>query len=288
MPGRRVMGERAEAFVRNPFATLGPDASDVIDEKQFEQARAKAGISFARFTARLQHHGPDSELSASLSIEEGDAHTGSSHALPFANPDELEEFIAKVEERIGREAQSSPWHGYELEILGDTPHQLAILAGALQKWRRDKEYKPSEIFDLSHYSERVEGFGLERPYYLPSITRKRGADSWFPDNVIFDALYKPEGAEGPVATALSVQEIQQLEQALQNAKDKNQSKFVLAGFPEPITVHEAEAMVTAFREAERDIATRSFSLKKAGARLPVRANGLIVKPNVDEVDYVEP
>ena len=47
-------------------------------------------------------------------------------------------------------------------------------------------------------------------------------------------------------------------------------------------------MVTAFREAERDIATRSFSLKKAGARLPVRANGLIVKPNVDEVDYVEP
>jgi hypothetical protein len=79
MPGRRVTGERAEAFVRNPFATLGPDASDVIDEKQFEQARLKAGISFARFTAQLQHDRSDSELKVSLLIEEGDAHTGSSH-----------------------------------------------------------------------------------------------------------------------------------------------------------------------------------------------------------------
>ena len=127
-------GERAEAFVRNPFAVLGPDASDVIDEKQFEGARLKAGISFARFTAHLQHDGPDSELKVSLLIEEGDVHTGSSHVLPFACPAELREFIAKMEERRGREAQCCSWHGYELEILGDTPDQLAILAGALQKW----------------------------------------------------------------------------------------------------------------------------------------------------------
>jgi SNF2-related domain/Helicase conserved C-terminal domain len=193
-----------------------------------------------------------------------------------------------MEERRGRGAQCCSWHGYGLEILGDTPDQLAILAGALQKWRRDKEYKPSEIFDLSHYSERVEGCGLEKPYYLPSITRKRYGDGWFPDNVIFAARYKPEGAEGPVATALSVREIQCLEQALRTAKDENRTEFVLRGFPEPITVDEAEAMVTAFREAERDVATRSFNINKAGARIPVRMNGLIVRPNVDEVDYAEP
>ena len=288
MPRRRVAGERAEAFLRNPYATLGPDACEVIGEEQFEQARAKAGISFARFAAQLQHDGPHSRFRASLLIEEGDLHTGCSHVLPFADPDELEEFIAKVEERRANEAQCCPWRGYELEILGDTPDQLAILAAALQKWRRDKEYKPSEIFDLSYYSGRVEGFGLEKPYYLPCITRKRDAYGWFPDNVIFAARYKPEGPEGPVATALSAPGIQQLERLLRTAKDKDQSEFVVEGFPKPITVHEAEAMVTAFREAERDLAARSFGPNKAGARLTARMNGLIVKANVDEVDYAEP
>jgi hypothetical protein len=51
MPKRHVSGERAEAFVRNPFATLGSDAASVIDPDQFESARIDAGISFCRFTA---------------------------------------------------------------------------------------------------------------------------------------------------------------------------------------------------------------------------------------------
>ena len=53
MPGRRIAGDRAEAFLRNPFAALGPDATKVIDPEQFEKARDDAGVSFARFTARV-------------------------------------------------------------------------------------------------------------------------------------------------------------------------------------------------------------------------------------------
>ena len=54
MPGRRVAGTRAEAFVTNPFATLGEAASEVIDPEQFEQARADAGLLFERFTAHVK------------------------------------------------------------------------------------------------------------------------------------------------------------------------------------------------------------------------------------------
>jgi hypothetical protein len=49
-PGRYVSGQRAEAFIRNPYAALGDDAVAVIDENQFEQARVEAGIDFERFT----------------------------------------------------------------------------------------------------------------------------------------------------------------------------------------------------------------------------------------------
>ena len=215
MPARRVTGERAEAFLRNPFATLGPDAANVIDAAQFEEAREKAGIVFARFTAQVTHEVPNLQLKIGLLIEEGDAHKGSSQVVPFAEPAELEKFIAKVEERIGREAQCCPWHGYELEILGDTPGQLATLRDALQKWRLEKEYKSSEILDLSQYSQRVEGFGLEKPYCLPFIRRKTDAEGWFPDNVIFGVQFTHEGFQTAVAMALSEENVERFERALQ-------------------------------------------------------------------------
>ena len=50
MPGRRVAGQRAEAFIRNPFAVLGEDANQVLSEEGFEEARDDAGIYFYRFT----------------------------------------------------------------------------------------------------------------------------------------------------------------------------------------------------------------------------------------------
>jgi hypothetical protein len=153
MPARRVAGERAEAFIRNPFATLGPDADKVIDAAQFEEARAKAGISFVRFTAQVEHDRLNAEVTVSLLVDEGDE--GSSEVLPFADPDELEKFIAKVEGRMGREAQCCPWHGYELEILGDTSDQVAILREALHEWRIQGRYRASEIFDRKRQSNRT-------------------------------------------------------------------------------------------------------------------------------------
>ena len=280
MPARRVTGERAEAFLRNPFASLGPDAGKVIDASQFEQARSKAGITFARFTAQVRQDSPTGELQVLLEIEEGDA----SHTLPFAGPDELEKFIAKLKERIEREAQCCPWHGYELEILGDTPDQLATLSDALQKWRREKEYDHSEIFDLSFYSERIKGFGVEKPYYRPFLRKK--TDGWFPDSIEFGVHYLPEGCKTAVALALSDENIQQFERALKHAKQEHCTEFEAAGFPKPIRIAEAEALVAAFKESKGDLAAKTFDPARVSA-LPAMSR-LIIKPNDDVVDYAEP
>ncbi|MBC7622757.1 MAG: hypothetical protein H7232_05175, partial [Aeromicrobium sp.] len=42
---RRLAGPLAEAFVLNPFAALGVDASETIDGEHFEQAKATAGLT---------------------------------------------------------------------------------------------------------------------------------------------------------------------------------------------------------------------------------------------------
>ena len=161
MPARRVSGERAEAFVRNPFAALGPTADKVIDPEQFDKARQDAGITFARFTAQVERNSSGAVENVALLVEEGDGVTVVSEILPFADPEVLEKFITKVESRILQEAQCCAWQGNDLEILGDTPDQIEILRQAVLDWRLPGVFKASEIFDLSRYSERVEGFGIE-------------------------------------------------------------------------------------------------------------------------------
>ena len=282
MPARRVAGDRAEAFLRNPFAALGPDANQVIDAAQFEEARGKAGISFARFIALVEV--ADSALRVSLRVEEGDGAERASVVLPFADPDELEKFIRKIQARISREAQCCGWQGYDLEILGDTPDQVAVLERALGKWRRPEGYKPSEIFDLSLYSERVEGFGIERPYFSPFIARKSEGDGWFPENVIFGLQYTPEDSDTPVALALTEETLPEFRRALEKAIDEQRSEFILPFLSRPITVAEAETTLTIFNQAQRDITARSFTPERKSA---AKRRGLVIKSNVDKVDYAE-
>ena len=46
MPQRRVVGERAKAFLHNPYALLGEEAASVILPEEFEAARLEAGLAF--------------------------------------------------------------------------------------------------------------------------------------------------------------------------------------------------------------------------------------------------
>lgn len=46
MPQRRVVGERAKAFLHNPYALLGEEAATVIPPEEFEAARLEAGLAF--------------------------------------------------------------------------------------------------------------------------------------------------------------------------------------------------------------------------------------------------
>lgn len=45
MPKRRVLGERATAFLHNPYALLGEEAATVIPPEEFEAARLDAGLA---------------------------------------------------------------------------------------------------------------------------------------------------------------------------------------------------------------------------------------------------
>ena len=288
MPGRRVAGDRAEAFLRNPFATLGPDASRVVDPVQFERARDEAGIVFARFTAYVRREGNGYPFETGLLVEESVAGEVRGELIRFEGPAQLSKFLGRLDARIAAGAQCCHWEGFDLEILGDTPGQAETLRVALEDMERPQGVNASDVLDLSRYSERVEGFGVEKPYYSPFIARKSSDAGWFPKNVEFGVLFTPEGGGETIAVSLDDENMAGFREALFRAKNENKETFEFPGCPKPIPVAWAEEMLGTFSDVGADIRNGTFDPSNAKETERIRERkGLVVKPNVDTLDYEE-
>lgn len=288
MPGRRIAGDRAEAFLRNPFATLGPDASKVIDPVQFEKARDDAGIPFARFTARVLRDEKGYPYESALLVEELVLGEINSDVLRFEGQKDLEKFLGKLNARMAASAQCCHWQGYDLEILGDTPDQAKLLQKALLDMSGPGGPLASDIFDLTRYSDRVEGFGIEKPYYSPFIARKSDDAGWFPENVDFGLCYTPEGGGETVAVVLNDDSLAQFREQVAKAQEEKRETFDFSGCPKPIPVAWAAEALETLGKAREDVGNRTFD--PTGPATKAKAaerKGLVVKPNVDTLDYEE-
>lgn len=288
MKGRRVAGDRAEAFLRNPFAALGPDASAVVDPVQFERAREEAGISFSRFTAHVVRDAAGYPFETGLLIEEIAAGEVVAEKFVFEGASALSKFLDRLDARVAAGSQCCHWEGFDLEILGDTQGQAESLRIALADLERPQGVRASEVLDLSRYSDRVECFGVEKPYYSPFIVRKSDDSGWFPDNVEFGVLYTPEGGGESIAVSLDGENMAGFKEALAKAKDEKRETFEFPGCPKPIPVAWAEEMLGTFGEASNDIQNATFDPAKAKEKGRAKERkGLVVKPNVETLDYEE-
>lgn len=285
MPGRRVAGDRAEAFLHNPIATLGPDAAKVLDPEQLEQAKEEAGISFARFTTKVVRDAGGLPVECALLVEELISGDVRSETLPFAGEDELLKFIEKLKGRITQGAQCCFWKGYDLEILGDTHDQLSLLESALRDLRRKQWFSAAEVFDLSRYAEgKIEGIGEEQPYYSAFIARKNDDSGWFPDNIVCGFSFVPEGETEPVDLPLTENGLKKFQHECEQAKSEGLASFDFPDCPKPIPVAEADQMISIIGEAKQDIG-KGKTPKIVRDRKP--RTGLILRPNIAKVDYEE-
>ena len=288
MPGRRVAGDRAEAFIRNPFAVLGPEAARVIDPEAFEEAREDAGISFATFVASVLRDANDFPFEVSILVEETIRGETNVERVKFDGTAELARFLRKLDGRIASGAQCCHWEGFDLEILGDTADQSALLRSALADMEGSGGITASEILDLSNYSERVEGFGAEKPYYSPFISRKSEDGGWFPENVEFGVCYTPEGGGETVALILGDETLADFKKAVVDAEKDGRREFAFPGCPKPVPTEWAKGMVETLGTAIEDVGKGTFDPVKARAGDPAaERKGLVVKPNVDSLDYTE-
>lgn len=284
-PGRYVSGQRAEAFLRNPYSALGEDAIAVIDENQFEQARDAAGIDFERFFVDANYDESGKVTGVALIIESTNSQIKRSSRFVFENVAQLGEFISVLEKRIIGGYQCLVWQGYELEILGDAEFQLQHLKLLFTEWSPVQlgGLIYADIFDLGRYSQRIEGIGVEKKYVSPYIARKTDDEGWVPENIEFGLSVNDDESQTEVNIPLTQQDRQSIHESIIAAERQGENQVKIPGAPFPVSIVEAQDMLNIIDNAESEVAKGVFrpASKKPGMK------SLLLKSNIDKIDYHE-
>ncbi len=290
LPGRRVVGARAEAFLLNPFGALGDDAAKVLDPNQIEEAKTAAGIAFDHFIAKVERDPAGALTCVSLVVESLVAGNPLSETRKFVDERELSSFIGQARARLASGMQVFAWQGYEFELLGDTELQLDNLEEALDEFRKPRWLVDhSSVYDLSNYYSRIEGIGVDKPYHSPFIAKKVEGEGWIPENVVSLVAWKPEGASEPVAIPFTKEIEERIRSQVEKARRDGKSDFEFKELGGAIKVTEAEALLATFANVSSEIASKSFDPEKAGKgnEKPGPRRALLLRSNILTVDYEE-
>jgi len=291
LPLRRVAGARAQAFIVNPYATLGEGSTEVIDERQFECAREEAGLRYERFVPVIERDSVGYPVRIGLLIEVATASGPISSETEWLKEAELREFLSVADKSVSRGFQLISWNGFELEIQGDTPEHLQILSAALLERSTPETFvRYADVHDLEAYSARVEGIGIEKPYYSIYIAKKEPGSGWFPDNVSPVVVCTPEGASEPVGIPATEAQLSALAASASEARARGEDVVSVRWLPKPISVNEAEDIARTFGAATQDIKDGAFvggEHRPPKRNEPGRAKNLILRSNIQTLDYEE-
>lgn len=290
MPGRLVAGSRAQAFLMNPFATLGDDAADVISEEKFVDACESAGIRFERFFPHIKHDSQHFEIG--LRIEAPSSNGDPVSNLELLTNQELEKFLATAKDAIKKNFQLIFWNGYELEVNPDTESHLQSLEEAmLQRLNPQPLVSYEDVHDLSRYSNRILDIGVEKPILSPYIAKLKKEDGWFPENLIQFVTYTPEGSEEESSVPVTRDSIAVIKAAIESAEKGGKQNIRISGIGREIPVKDAKRIVETFSDVWNDLDKGTFKgneeLKPKTPRQKQEKKTLLLHSNIDSVGYRE-
>lgn len=291
MEGRRVAGTRAQAFITNPYATLGPDANDVLDEIQFNQARDSAELHCERFTPVFERDFAGVARRVGLLIESSDSRGFSESVTEWLDKFTIKEFTRKLAIAVELGHQLLAWKGFELEVQGDAERILESLLAARETCFEEQLLVTyAQVYDLNGYSARIEGIGVERTYASPHIAKKDENEGWFPENVTPVVVVQPKDGGEPVAVPTSKPAIEQLKKDLERAIAEGKSDVDVRWLDQKVSVGDARNIVETFLRVFDEIATgivpSSIRTSCKGGRQG-KLTQLILRANIEKVDYEE-
>lgn len=292
LPGRRVAGSRAQAFLLNPYATLGDDAVDVIEEAQFEEAREAAGLDYERFVPIFERDASGYPLRVGLLVETAGLSGPTSSDTQWLDDAALSSFVRIADHAFRVSYQLISWNGYELEVQGDTPRHIEELKNALQQRQTPATLVSyAQVHDLSSYSSRIEAIGVEKPYYSPYISKKKDDEGWFPENVMPFVVYQSDDATEPLAIPTDINAIERLEETVKEARAAGEGFVHPPWLPTKIPLEEAERITETFRDVFKELEGGTFDLSKSRRATKssdqIPRKQLVLRANIQSLEYKE-
>ncbi|WP_028453007.1 type I Zorya anti-phage system protein ZorD [Chitinilyticum aquatile] len=192
LPGRRVVGDSALAFVRNPAQFLGNEELSVIDLDEFERSREEAAIFFHRFNVQPYLSDELQIARVVITLEPISVVEQPSVTFNYDMPERFAAFVQELEVRLAAGSQCGFWEGYEIELADFHLDALKGLQRLLEDWQQQALGQWLEgIFDLSQYGSRVVGIGeLTAPKSV--FIQPENKQSWLPEEKLAELGLDPE------------------------------------------------------------------------------------------------
>lgn len=280
MPLRRVAGESAMRFLKNPFSALGEEATQVVDPEQFEQSREKAEIFFSRFTIEpvIEPNGTITEVK--LLMQPMTQGTAEDKQYIFTAASEFRHFLSILSTNFMADLPIAFWKGEELEISDLTEAELAGLSVLCDRWAAEQngQYFDS-VLDPSIYGDRVVGIGEAVKITSPYIG-KENAESWLPASLLEEL-----GADGDLLSKFDGSEkadFDEFTQRIAIAIDKNHQDVM---FPKAEIKLPLQVAKSIHRAWSKKFATGSVDGKSE--KMPTKRVVLLVQNNIEQSEYIK-
>lgn len=280
LPGRRVAGDDALSFVRNPYSALGDDASKVLDADSYENDLANAGIFFHRF-----HLEPELDPAVlhiqrvKLTLEPISDTPRDDVEHWFSAAHELAPFVHELQLKLAAGMPAGFWQGYELELSDFDLRQLAGIAELLNRWQKEAAgVEFDAVLDLSLYGDRVTGIGEAERITSPFLV-KEATENWLPKDVDGLAIDSEMLSQWDPS---SISQFKAFEQRLHEARAAGDNAVLMPETNTPLSIAAAEQLYDAWAKKITAPATSiTESAQKVGRAV------LQIGQNIDEPTYVQ-
>lgn len=291
MPGRKVAGARAEKFVHNPWAFLGDTAREVIKEEEFEQDKAGAGALSAVFSVVPRLTDGRLERVDLVVTETFSGGMASTDMKTFKGPDELGQFVVTLETALMSEREWFPWDEYDLTIDAESSLQLEQARQVLCLWRNQPAERISleDIYEMSEYSERIEGIGEAKAIYVPVFQKPSVEEDsgWLPTDLTPMIRVTLQGHEGQVLIPLTNEWVNAFAEKVEAAAAAGDCEVSDPVLPTAVELEQAKLLADSFLAMLG--AKEKVRVDRPGKQTEKRdkKETLLVKTNFHAVDYAE-
>ncbi len=304
MPTRKVAGTKAEMFVHNPRAYLGDYAEGVLDEDEKLDERANVDTVATSFhlAAAVQN---GYIVSTTLIINEfyADGYSRSFKEV-IESPAALFKLTAKIGDALSDQRLMVTFNEFDLTLDANAEVELGRMLSILRTWssQGDAIIKLEDIYELSDYSDRVEGIGISKPIYVPVLQKEKKegdeGNEWLPKDLTPILKVMLPGVGDPVLVPLTKDWVEKYEGKVAEAEKSGAATVDDPAIPSSLTTAQARVLVDGFKTLMGCQGSSGSAPKPGKGQDPSgpdkeagkgrkKKETLLVKSNFHTIDYVE-